>query len=202
MSDAGVAIGFWGLGALAVGAALGILVTQNLLHAVLLLILSFIAIAGLFLTLTADFVAVAQVLIYAGAVGVLVLFTVMLTPSSARVNADTVFFGPGFIIGGLIAAGMAVVAFKTPWSIDDRGGFTTTVGLIGDALTNRWALPFELASILLIAAMVGAIVLVRSAAPVDNLEADQPVADIPFDQTGEADGRALATAAPRGGEGH
>src|SRR5207248_3235498 len=68
MSDVGVAIGFWSLGALAVGAALGIVLTQNILHAVLFLILSFIAMAGLFVTLSADFVAVAQVLIYAGAV--------------------------------------------------------------------------------------------------------------------------------------
>jgi NADH:ubiquinone oxidoreductase subunit 6 (subunit J) len=195
MSDVGVALGFWGLGALAVGAALGILVTQNLLHAVLLLILSFVALAGLFITLTADFIAVAQVLIYAGAVGVLVIFAVMLTPSSSRVNADTAFFGPGFIIGGLVAAAMGFVVFKTPWPMSNRAGFDGTVNLIGDALTNRWALPFEIASIVLIAAMVGAIVLVRAAAPVEGPVADEPVAEIPQDQTGEAPERALAVTA-------
>lgn len=182
MSDVGVALGFWGLGALAVGAALGIVVTRNLLHAVLFLILSFVALAGIFLTLSADFVAVAQVLIYAGAVGVLVIFAVMLTPASSRVNADTVFFGPGFVLGGLITTVMGFVAFETPWNEVESGGFETTVAAIGEGLTNRWALPFEIASVLLIAAMIGAIVLVRADARGEELEpegdADQPAMDI------------------------
>ena len=181
MTDTGVALGFWGLGALAVGSALGILLTQNLLHAVLFLILGFVALAGLFLTLTADFIAVAQVLIYAGAVGVLVIFAVMLTPASSRVNADTAFFGPGFVLGGLVATVMGFVAFKTPWAEIDTGGFDTTVGLIGEALTTRWALPFEIASVLLIAAMIGAIVLVRSSDHRVTALADQPAMDITDD---------------------
>jgi len=181
-SDLGVALGFWGLGALAVLAALGIILTQNLLHAVLLLILSFIALAGLFLTLSADFIAVAQVLIYAGAVGVLVIFAVMLTPTSSRVNADTAFFGPGLVLGGLIAVVMGFVAFRVPWETVEGEGFDTTVAAIGEGLTNRWALPFEIASILLIAAMIGAIVLVRTEAPQQELMpegiADEPAMEI------------------------
>lgn len=181
MNDVGVAVGFWGLGALAVGSTLGIVLTRNLLHAVLWLILGFVAMAGLFLTLTADFVAVAQVLIYAGAISILMIFAVMLTPSSARFNSDTVFFGPGFILGGLVAAVMAFVAFTVPWAEADNGGFTTTVDLIGEALLNRWALPFEIASVLLIVAMIGAIVLVRASEPVEPILADQPVPDISDD---------------------
>ena len=176
-----MALGFWSLGALAVLAALGIVLTQNLLHAVLFLILSFIAVAGLFLTLSADFVAVAQVLIYAGAVGVLIVFAIMLTPSGERRNADTAFFGPGFILGGLITTVMGFVAFTTPWETVQRGGFETTVAAIGESLTNRWALPFEIASVLLIVAMIGAIVLVRAADPEDLPSADQPVPDISDD---------------------
>src|SRR5215208_4128461 len=129
--DLGVALGFWGLGALAVVAAFGIILTQNLLHAVLLLILSFVAMAGLYLTLSADFVAVAQVLIYAGAVGVLIIFAIMLTPTSSRINADTAFFGPGLILGGLVAVVMGYVAFKTPWDTVQGGGFDSTVAAIG-----------------------------------------------------------------------
>lgn len=181
MTEVGVAIGFYGLGALAVGAALGIVLTPNLLHAVLFLILSFVALAGLFLTLSADFVAVAQILIYAGAVGVLVLFAVMLTPSSSRINADTVFFGPGFVLAGLIATAMGFVAIRTPWAETDNGGFDSTVDVIGQALLNRWALPFEIASVLLLVAMVGAIVLVRAEEPEAVAAADQPVMDITND---------------------
>jgi len=181
MTDVGVTLGFWSLGALTVGAALGILLTNNLLHAVLFLILSFVALAGLFLTLTADFVAVAQVLIYAGAVGVLVIFAVMLTPRSARTNADTVYVGPAFVVAGLVATVMGFVAFKTPWNVVDKPGFDSTVGAIGSALVDRWALPFEIASVLLIAAMIGAIVLVRASEPEQPLLADQPAMDITDD---------------------
>jgi NADH-quinone oxidoreductase subunit J len=189
MSDVGVAIGFWSLGALAVGAALGIVLTQNILHAVLFLILSFIAMAGLFITLSADFVAVAQVLIYAGAVSVLVIFAIMLTPTSSRVNADTIFFGPGFVLGGLVATIMGFVAFKTPWSEVEGGGFSTTAAAIGQALTDRWALPFEVASVVLIVAMIGAIVLVRAPDPEPPIVADQPAMDISTDD--EPEGREL-----------
>lgn len=193
MTDTGVAIAFWGLGALAVFAALGIVLSQNLLHAVLLLILCFVALAGLFVTLTADFIAVAQVLIYAGAIGVLIIFAVMLTPTPGRFNSDTSFFSPAFIIGGLIATVMAIVAFETPWNVLDGDGFATTTNLIGEALAGRWALAFQIAAIMLTIAMIGAIVIVRS--PVeDAAEAglDQPAMDVPEDQTGEAD-RALVT---------
>jgi NADH-quinone oxidoreductase subunit J len=194
-SDLAIAIGFWGLGALAVFSALGIILTQNLLHAVLLLILSFIAMAGLFVTLTADFIAVAQVLIYAGAVGVLVIFAVMLTPSSSRVNADTAFFGPGLVLGGLIAVVMGYVAFTVPWDTTDGPGFSTTVAAIGEGLMNRWALPFEVVSVLLIAALIAAIVLVRAEAPRQEIiaegAADQPAMEIAEPPEGED--RALVT---------
>lgn len=181
MTDVGVTLGFYGLGALAVLSALAIVMTRNLLHAVLFLILSFIAMAGLFLTLSADFVAVTQVLIYAGAVGVLVIFAVMLTPLSSRYNGDTAFFGPGFVLGGLVTTVMGYVAFQTPWREVQSEGFDTTVLTIGNALTDRWALPFEIASVLLIAAMVGAIVLVRADQTGQEIAADHPAMDITMD---------------------
>jgi NADH:ubiquinone oxidoreductase subunit 6 (subunit J) len=198
-TEIGVAVGFYGLGALAVVAALGIMLSRNLLHAVLFLVLCFIALAGLFVTLTADFIAVAQVLIYAGAVGVLIVFAVMLTPRSSAVNADTAFFGPGFVVGGLVATMMAFVAMRTPWRQlpESEGGFETTVAAIGEALLDRWSLPFEIASVLLIAAMIGALVLVRSADQPAEIEADQPAMDISDDdlpRDPHADERALTAA--------
>lgn len=194
MTDVGVALGFWSLGAVTVGAALGILLTNNLLHAVLFLILSFVALAGLFLTLTADFIAVAQVLIYAGAVGVLVVFAIMLTPRTARSNADTVYLGPGFVVAGLVATVMGFVAFRTPWNEVEKPGFDSTVAAIGAALVDRWAVPFEIASILLIAAMIGAIVLVRASEPGAVDRAAAPAMDVTDERRDE---RALA---PTGSE--
>ena len=162
MEGFGVTSAFWALAALAVGSAVGIIVSRNLLHAVLWLILTFVALAGLFVTLSADFVAVAQVLVYAGAVSVLVIFAIMLTPNSATGNAETRFFGPGFVVASVLSAIMVYVAARTDWNTATQGGFESTAQAIGEALLDRYVLPFEVASVLLIAAMVGAIVLVRA----------------------------------------
>lgn len=164
MEGFGVTSAFWALGALAVGSALGIMVARSLLHAVLWLILSFIALAGLFVTLAADFVAVAQVLVYAGAVGVLVIFAIMLTPNSAVANAETRYFGPGLIVAAALSAIMVYVAVETSWNTRaaQEPLPASTAVEIGKALVNRYVLAFEIASVLLIAAMIGALVLVRS----------------------------------------
>lgn len=161
MDGFGVTSAFWALAGLAVISALGIVVSRNLLHAVLWLVMTFVALAGLFITLSAEFVAVAQVLVYAGAVSVLVIFAIMLTPNSATGNAETRFFGAGFVVASLFSGLMVFVAANTSWDTVRKGEFMQTSQEIGAALTNRYVLPFEVASVLLIAAMVGAIVLVR-----------------------------------------
>ncbi|HRC62226.1 MAG TPA: NADH-quinone oxidoreductase subunit J, partial [Dehalococcoidia bacterium] len=80
MESTGIVLGFWLLSGVTVASALLVFLSRNLLHAVLALVLSFLGMAGLFVTLSADFIAVAQVLIYAGAISVLLVFAVMLTP--------------------------------------------------------------------------------------------------------------------------
>jgi NADH-quinone oxidoreductase subunit J len=162
MDGFGVTVAFWILGGLAVVSALGIVLSRNLFYAVLWLILSFIGLAGLFVTLSADFVAVAQVLVYAGAVGVLVIFAIMLTPNSATSNSETRFFGPGLIVASVVSGIMVYVGSHTDWNTIKRGDFPATAEEIGASLTNRYVLPFEVASVLLMAAMIGAIVLVRA----------------------------------------
>ena len=161
MDDAGTIVAFWMLTVVTLGAALMVVIVRNLFHAVLSLILSFVGVAGLYITLSADFVAVAQVLIYAGAISVLILFAMMLTPRAARDNAETFLQGPALILAGLTAATIAGVAAATDWSEASRGPFTETAQAIGEALLNRYVLPFEIASVLLLVAMVGAIVLVQ-----------------------------------------
>ena len=161
MDDAGTIVAFWILTVVTLGAALMVVIVRDLFHAVLSLILSFVGVAGLYITLSADFVAVAQVLIYAGAISVLILFAMMLTPRAARDNAETFLQGPALILAGLTAATIAGVAAATDWSEASRGSFTETAQAIGDALLNQYVLPFEIASVLLLVAMIGAIVLVR-----------------------------------------
>jgi NADH-quinone oxidoreductase subunit J len=161
MDDTGTVVAFWILTVMTLGAALMVVIVRNLFHAVLSLILSFVGVAGLYITLSADFVAVAQVLIYAGAISVLILFALMLTPRAGRDNAETFLQGPALVLAGLMAATIAGVAAATDWSEASRGPFTETAAAIGDALLNAYVLPFEIASVLLLVAMVGAIVLVR-----------------------------------------
>ena len=138
-----------------------IIVVRNLLHAVLFLILSFVGVAGLYITLSADFVAVVQVLIYAGAIAVLMIFAVMLTPLSSRDNAEGLLRLPGLVLAGLVAASVAFVAIETEWRVVTGGSFESTTTEIGEALLSPFVLPFEIASVLLVAAMIGAIVLVQ-----------------------------------------
>ncbi len=163
MDGTAVVIAFWVLTVVTLGSALMVAVVRDLVHAVMFLILSFIGIAGLYITLSADFVAMVQVLIYAGAIAVLMIFAILLTPESGRDNAAVSYRAPLGIVAGLLGATMVFVALATDWRTGDGDRFSTvsTAKEIGTALLDPYALPFEVASVLLVVAMVGAIVLVR-----------------------------------------
>jgi len=161
MSGFGPVFSFYVLSALVIGAALMVMLARSIIRAVLFLVLMFVGLAALFVLLTADFVAVAQLLVYAGAIGVLIIFSILLTPQREMRGMETRFLAPG-VLAGLAIMGIGIgVAVYTSWPVRGGNGFATTVGAIGDALLNRYALPFEIASVLLVAAMVAAIVLVR-----------------------------------------
>ena len=166
MESTGIIIGFWALSALTVGASLLVFLARNLIHAVVLLVLAFMGMAGLFVTLSADFIAIAQILIYAGAIAVLMVFAIMLTPLAGRDNGNSIFVGPGVLLGAVFAALVVFVAVDVDWpeltggALDARS-FNTTAGAVGDALLNRYVLAFEIASVLLLAAFIGAIALVQ-----------------------------------------
>lgn len=170
MESTGIIVAFWLLSGVTVASALLVFVSRNLLHAVLFLVLSFLGMAGLFVTLSADFIAVAQVLIYAGAISVLLVFAVMLTPLASRDNANSLFVLPGVLIGLAFAGIVGFVAVDVEWSeltgsaLSDRD-FATTAQSIGSALLEPYILAFEVASVLLLAALVGAILLVREDEP-------------------------------------
>jgi len=161
LDDAGSIIAFWLLAALTVGSALGVVAVRDLIRALVLLITSFLGVAGLYITLSADFVAVAQVLIYAGAISILLIFAIMLTPRASRDNAETFLQVPALLLAGLVAFTIGFISLQTDWSIAERGGFSETASAIGEALLSKYVLPFEMASVLLLVAMLGAIVLVR-----------------------------------------
>ena len=168
MDDTGTVVAFWILAIITVGSALLTAAVRNLIHAVIFLIVSFMGVAGLYITLSADFIAVTQVLIYAGAISILLIFAIMLTPRSDRGNRETFLRLPALLLGGSVGATLIFVAVDTDWNIANRGGFTETASVIGDALLDKYVLPFEIASVLLLVAMLGAIVLVRAEGAVEE----------------------------------
>lgn len=161
MDGFGPTFAFWVLAAVTLIAAGGVMVSRSLFHAVLFLILSFVGIAGFFLLLSAEFLAMAQVIIYVGAISVLILFAVLLTPRAGRDNSETQFALPAVLLSVCLAAVFLFVINDTDWNaVADRPGLAPS--LLGEALLGTWVLPFEIASVLLTAALVGAIMLVRS----------------------------------------
>ncbi len=165
MEDTGSIVAFWVLAVLTVGSAVAVAAVRNLIHALVLLITTFLGVAGLYITLSADFVAVVQVLIYAGAISVLLLFAIMLTPLAGRDNAETFFQIPGLMLAGVVAFTIGIISLETDWSVVENGGFEETASEIGEALLSKFVLPFEIAAVLLLVAMVGAIVLVHPEGP-------------------------------------
>jgi len=161
ITDAGIVIAFYAIGATTVVSALMVAAVRNLIHAVLFLVLTFVGVAGIYIVLSADFVAMAQVLIYAGAISVLLVFSVMLTPAGDRKNSDTSFQAPALALAVFVLAVTVFVIYDTNWQLANRGQFLATAASLGQSFLHPYVVPFEVASVLLVVAMVGAIVLTQ-----------------------------------------
>jgi NAD(P)H-quinone oxidoreductase subunit 6 len=148
-----------------VGGSLGVVLLPNIVYSAFLLCGVFLSVAGLYLLLNASFVAAAQVLVYVGAVNVLILFAIMLV-NKKETLADIPGLAVRKLLSGLVCAGLfgliLRVAFTTPWALPGPVpvGEDATIR-IGEHLFSDYLLPFELASVLLLMAMIGAIVLAR-----------------------------------------
>ncbi|MFQ5875280.1 MAG: NADH-quinone oxidoreductase subunit J [Dehalococcoidia bacterium] len=153
---------FFVLGALSVVGSLGVVASRNVVHSALFLILALLAVAGIFVLLLAEFLAIVQVLIYGGAITIILLFALMLTRAQDMPlrldNAQKPF---ALIAAGAAFAVLTVVLLASEWPgpVDDvdRPGFTG----IANTLFQQWAVPFEVASLILLIALVGAIVISR-----------------------------------------
>ena len=183
---------FWILSVMAIGGALGVVMVPDLFRAALLLIVVFIAVAGFFILLSAEFLAVVQVLIYVGAIAILIIFAVMLTRDVQRGNLPNRLQLPAAVFAALLLAALVTVAVDTKWEFlpaDQQarvelvqinsvatltGEVLTEQGVtsdedqaevqeagLADLLISDYVLPFEAVSVLLLAALIGALVLVR-----------------------------------------
>lgn len=153
---------FWVLGIIALTTAMGVVVAKNPVHSVLSLIATFFAITGLYITLNAQFLAIVNIIVYAGAIMVLFLFVLMLmnlnTASEPRKH-NVVRFA-AVVSGGLLFIVMVAVIHKA--STGTMTAESTDIGLIknlGRTLFEHFVLPFEISSFLFLSAMIGAIVI-------------------------------------------
>jgi len=160
------AILFYVLSAVAVGAGVQVIASRNPIHSAIGLVTSFLAIAGLYVLLHAEFVAAVQVLVYAGGIMVLFLFVIMLVNLRDRPPLRPRLRGAFAAAAGLLAIGAMLVAAGRGRLLGTAAGgpgaaATGNLEAVGTALFTQALLPFEIASVLLLVAMVGAIVLAR-----------------------------------------
>lgn len=153
---------FYLMAAAAVGGGLGVVLARNVVYAALFLILSLLAVAAFYILLATEFLALVQILIYAGAVTILLLFVLMLTRARDVPMALDGPQKPVAAVAGLALLGLLVTAVaETTWPRDVGTITRVPFESIGDALFRKWAVPFEVASLVLLVALVGAIVLAR-----------------------------------------
>jgi NADH:ubiquinone oxidoreductase subunit 6 (subunit J) len=182
---------FWILAVMAIVGALGVVLVPNLFRAALLLIVVFVSVAGMFILLSAEFLAVVQILIYVGAIAILIIFAVMLTRDVQHGNLPNRMQIPAAVFAALLLTALVAVAVDTKWEFlpadqQDRAelvqvnALTTLTGEVlddagvspedqtevqesglADLLISDYVLPFEAVSVLLLAALIGALVLVR-----------------------------------------
>jgi len=159
----GLDIAFWILAIVGIGAALAVVLLRNVFHTALTLVLCFLAVAGIYVTLSADFLAVAQVLIYVGGISVLVILAIMLTREVQRGSTSNKLRIPAFIVAILFLGVLVYTLINTTWSVSTVSPTEpTTTALAGKLLgEGGFILPVEIAACLLLAAILGAIVLVR-----------------------------------------
>ena len=145
---------------LTLGGGIGVVASRNVVHAALFLLVSLVAVAGLYLLVFAEFLALVQVLIYGGAIIIVLLFAIMLTRSREYPHISDNPQWPLAIVAGLGVFGVlaAALLWKRPPDSEPEG---PTLTALGNSLFTDWAVPFELASLVLLVALIGAIILAK-----------------------------------------
>ena len=145
------------------GAALAVVTSKNLFHSALFLILSFVGVAGLYILLEAGFLAVVQIMVYVGAIAILIIFAIMLT--RRLMDKELVQSNTQWGISGLVAlllfAVLGFVLLRVDWPVVGGDVSSDSISILGQELMGTYAVPFEVASILLLVALVGSIIIAR-----------------------------------------
>jgi NAD(P)H-quinone oxidoreductase subunit 6 len=155
---------FYLLAVITVGSAFGVAVADNVVYSAFGLMGALLGVAGTFVLLGADFLGAVQLLVYVGGILVLMLFAVMLTHRIADVHVSNRAVGrlPGLLVVAAVFTGMVRAALRAGWVVKDGAPVPqTTVYEIGNQLLTTYVLPFEVASVVLLAALIGAVVVSR-----------------------------------------
>lgn len=157
------AVVFGILAVIILGSALAMVLSKNLVHSALYMIVTFLGVAGIYLMLSADFLAAMQILIYVGAISVLLVFGVMLTRRGDIAASN--LFNRYKVAAGLVSLGLFLILGRliltSSWQLSSMSFPETTVGPIADLMMSVYVVPFEVAAILLLVAMVGAIIVAK-----------------------------------------
>ncbi len=145
-----------------IGAA-SVALSRNIFWSAMGLLSCLIGVGGMYVLLSADFVAITQLLVYIGGVLVLIIFAIMLTSQIQNINVSNRSIGlvGGYLLFFVMSTLLSFVALWTPWNVTSKEPVVDTTAALGNGLLGTWLLPFEVASVLLVATLVGAIVIAR-----------------------------------------
>jgi len=159
----GLATAFWIMAVIVVIAALGVIFLRNVFRAALSLVLCFITVAGLYITLSADFLAAVQILVYVGAISVLIILAIMMTRDVQRGSPSNKIKFPAFLVVAVLMGIMIYTVTSNSWQIAAESPLTPTTAPIAVKLFSEsgYILPVEIGAMLILAAILGAIVIAR-----------------------------------------
>ena len=159
----GLDIAFWILAVVGIAAALTVVLLRDVFRAALSLVLCFLTVAGIFIILSADFLGMVQVLVYVGGISVLIILAILLTRDVQQGSPSNKLRIPAFIVAVIFLGVMAFTLINTPWQISTAPPLEPTTPALANSLLGEggFILAVEIAATLLLAAILGAIVLVR-----------------------------------------
>lgn len=155
---------FWCLSLIIVASAAATVFSKNIIYSAFSLIFTFLGVAGIYVLLNADFLAVTQIMVYVGGILILILFGVMLTNKITMMSlkTDVVNFIPGVIVTlGVLSSLLYLIWVGSTWYAVPKDTWNTTVEEIGKLTISQYVLPFEVVSIVLLIALIGAAYIAR-----------------------------------------
>jgi NADH-quinone oxidoreductase subunit J len=163
MTFSGELIAFLGLALVAIIGGVLLLNLSKVVHMVVALVFTFLSIAGIYILLSAEFVAIVQILVYAGSITIIMLFAIMLTKHNAVETPTTGHFRKFLIFLGVLGFGAALYfgIYNLDFAPQDVALHENSTKQIGEAIYSRYVIPFELTSVVLLVALIGAISLAK-----------------------------------------